>query len=66
MAPTLISMKTVLQRIPLSKTELYRRIKAGTFPKQLRLGPGRVAFAEQEVSAWIEAAAASRGTEEKR
>lgn len=53
MAPTLISLKAVLQRIPLSKTELYRRIKAGTFPKQVRLGPSRVAFVEAEIASWV-------------
>lgn len=60
MAPTLIRMKDVLQRITLSKTEVYRRIKAGTFPKQVRLGPSRVAFIEVEVNQWIEARSAER------
>lgn len=49
----LISLKQVLHLIPLSKSEIYRRIKAGTFPKQVRLGPSRVAFSEAEVGRWI-------------
>lgn len=55
MAPTLISLKTVLQRVPLSKSEIYRRIKAGTFPQQVRLGPSRIAFVESELDAWAAA-----------
>lgn len=49
----LIAMKQVLHLIPLSKSEVYRRIKAGTFPKQVRLGPSRVAFSEAEIERWI-------------
>jgi prophage regulatory protein len=44
----------VRERIPLSKTEIYRRIRAGTFPRPVRLGPMRVAFVESEVMAWME------------
>jgi prophage regulatory protein len=54
MTPTkLISMKAVLERVPLSKSEIYRRIKACTFPSQVRLGSSRVAFLETEVNDWI-------------
>lgn len=60
MALTLIPLKAVLQRIPLSKTEVYRRIKAGTFPKQVRLGPSRVAFVEAEIEKWVQARAYER------
>lgn len=49
----LISLKQVLHLIPLSKSEIYRRIKAGTFPKQVHLGPSRVAFSEAEIERWI-------------
>jgi prophage regulatory protein len=46
-------MKEVLRRVSLSKTEIYRRIKAGTFPRQVRLGPSRVAFLEAEIVSWV-------------
>jgi prophage regulatory protein len=49
----LISLKSVLDRVPLSKSEIYRRIKAGTFPPQVKLGPNRVAFLEGDVDDWI-------------
>ena len=63
MAPTLIRLRDVLQRIPLSKTEVYRRIKAGTFPKQVRLGPSRVAFLESEIDQWIDQAVATNSSQ---
>ena len=53
MPQRLISMKQLLERIPLSKTEIYRRINGGNFPKPIRLGKNRIAFLETEVEAWI-------------
>ena len=51
----LIKSHEVCLRTSLSKTELYRRIAAGTFPKPVRLGRQRVAFLERDVNNWIEA-----------
>lgn len=46
----------------LSCTEIYRRIAAGTFPKQVTLGPKCVVWIEAEIHAWCdEQIAASRG-----
>lgn len=53
MQQRLISLKEVLDRIPLSKATIYRRIKAGTFPQPIRLSAHRIAFSEQEINAWI-------------
>ncbi|HBM09967.1 AlpA family transcriptional regulator [Pseudomonas sp. Choline-3u-10] len=44
-----------------STSELYRRIAAGTFPKQIRLGPKSVAWDESEILAWCDEMAAQRG-----
>ncbi len=60
MSVRLISMQQVLDRIPLSKATIYRRIKAGTFPQPIRLSAHRIAFAEQEINAWIERHAEAR------
>ena len=49
----LIKRRDACLRTSLSKTELYRRIAAGTFPKPVRLGPQRVAFLEKDVENWI-------------
>lgn len=53
MTHRLIPTKVVLNRICVSKTELYRKIKAGEFPKPVPVGRQRVAFLEAEVDEWI-------------
>ena len=46
----------VVERTTLSRSEIRRRITAGTFPKPVRLGgPRRVAWDERAIEAWIEA-----------
>lgn len=46
----------------LSCTEIYRRVAAGTFPKQVTLGPKCVVWIEAEIYAWCdEQIAACRG-----
>ena len=55
MAQRFISIKEAVERICLSKTELYQRLRAGTFPKPVALGPKKVVFLESEVEAWMRA-----------
>lgn len=50
----LLSTAVVLDRICMSKTQLYRMIKAGEFSKPVPIGQQRVAFLESEVNAWME------------
>jgi prophage regulatory protein len=50
-----IGVKEVLDRICLSKTELYERMKAESFPKSIALGPQKVVFLESEIDAWMQA-----------
>lgn len=38
----------------LSCTEIYRRIAAGAFPKQVTLGPKCVVWIEAEIHAWCD------------
>ena len=51
---TLIKLPEVKRRTTLSTSEIYRRLEAGTFPQQIRLGAKAVAWLEHEVSAWID------------
>lgn len=51
--PCLIKLPTVKHRTALSTSEIYRRIAAGTFPKQIRLGAKSVAWLESEIDQWI-------------
>ena len=52
-------MKSVFLKAPevctytsLSRATLYRYMEAGTFPKTVRLGPGRVAWRREDVERW--------------
>lgn len=51
----LLPMDEVLACVSISKTQLYRLINAGEFPKPVPVGRHRVAFVEREVQAWIAA-----------
>ncbi|GEM_PF-709073 len=56
-----IKLAKVKDYTSLSTSEIYRRIAAGTFPKQVKLGPKSVAFIEAEILAWCDEMAAQRG-----
>lgn len=48
----LLRMPQVLDRVGLKKTVIYERIKAGTFPKPIKLGSAS-AWHANEIDAWI-------------
>jgi prophage regulatory protein len=54
MAERFLSMRQVLERVGLSRTTLYERMGAGTFPQSVPLGPRRIAFVESRVDAWMQ------------
>lgn len=57
-----IKLREVKVLTTLSTSEIYRRIAANTFPRQVPLGPKSSVWIEAEVIAWCEARiAASRG-----
>jgi predicted DNA-binding transcriptional regulator AlpA len=41
--------------ISYSRAHIYRLIKAGKFPRPVRLGDNRIAFAREKIAAYIEA-----------
>jgi prophage regulatory protein len=47
-------------KIPYTRQHILRLEKQGLFPRRVQVGPGRVAWLESEVDAWIEARAAER------
>ncbi|MBH1634990.1 AlpA family phage regulatory protein [Stenotrophomonas maltophilia] len=51
--PCLLRRAEVEKRTGLSKTTIYDRISAGTFPAQIKLG-GTVAWLESDIEAWME------------
>ena len=50
----LLNINQVIEKIGLSRQTIYRKIKEGTFPEQIALSVGRVAWAEHEIDQWIE------------
>lgn len=59
-APRLLSIRQVVQTTSLCRATIYNYVAAGTFPKPVQVGPGRVAWVQHEVEAWINAAMEAR------
>lgn len=57
---TLLDTAGVCRIVGLSRQELWRRRRAGTFPEPVRLGGRRVGYSADEVQAWMRARLAER------
>ncbi|AOJ49728.1 MULTISPECIES: helix-turn-helix transcriptional regulator [Burkholderia] len=55
-----VRMRPLIERVGLSKSEIYRRIQAGTFPRPIALGVRAVGWLERDVESWL-ATRAKRG-----
>ncbi|MBY4596696.1 AlpA family phage regulatory protein [bacterium BD-1] len=64
--PRLIRLPVVVSMVGLSRSEIWRRIAAGRFPKPLKLGPNTSAFVEAEVAAWVAEQIAANPPESRR
>lgn len=53
MPETMLRLPQVQQRVPLSRSEIYQRIKEGQFPKQIRLSHKVALWKESDIDAWI-------------
>jgi len=49
----LLKISSVLERVPVSKTEWYRRIRKGTAPAPISLSANSVAWLESDIDAFI-------------
>lgn len=47
-----LRLPAVIEMVGLQRTAIYGRIKAGTFPKPVQLGPRAVAWDERELAEW--------------
>ena len=54
MAERFLGIRSVVERTTLSRSEIYRRVKLGTFPRQIKLGAQRVAWKERDVDFWCQ------------
>lgn len=50
----LMRLSEVLHTTGLGRNTVYRRMREGTFPKQVKLGPKSVAWRQSEIAHWIE------------
>jgi len=58
---SILRRKQVQNRTGLSRSTIYERVKAGTFPRPISLGPRTVGWLEAEIDHWLsERIAASR------
>jgi prophage regulatory protein len=55
MAELLRRLGKVREACGLSRTELYRQIRAGNFPKPVAIGVRAVAWRESDIQDWIAA-----------
>ena len=51
----------VEHRTGLKRSTIYDKMKAGTFPKPVKLGARAVAWLEPEIDAWIKERISQRG-----
>lgn len=49
----IVRLKTVLARTGLSRSTLYRKIREGTFPQQVRISIHGAGWRESVVNRWI-------------
>ena len=45
----------VQERTQLSRVQRWRRVRAGTFPAPIQLGPNSIGWWEDEIEAWLAA-----------
>jgi len=49
----LLSMADVEEMVGFCKVTIYKMIREGRFPRQVHLGPNKVAWLQSEVLGWI-------------
>ena len=49
----ILRLKSVLERTGLSRSTLYRKIQAGTFPRQVRIAARCVGWRESAIDMWV-------------
>ena len=53
MEARMLRVPEVMARTGLSRTTLWRRVRAGTFPPSTELGENSIGWPESEISAWL-------------
>jgi prophage regulatory protein len=53
MVQVLLRLPQVRERVALSRSEIYRRMALGEFPRQVSLGARAVAWPEDDINDWV-------------
>ncbi|SHH95945.1 helix-turn-helix transcriptional regulator [Ferrimonas marina] len=61
MAINVIRLPKVITKTGLSRATIYALVKAGQFPKQIKLGSRSVGWVESEIDSWLEQQLDQRG-----
>lgn len=54
MSYSILRVKDVIKKTGIQRTNLYRQVKAKTFPAPISLGAKAIGWIESEVDTWIE------------
>ena len=54
-SPKMLRVPAVMARTGISRTTIYRRVKAGTFPAPLDIGNSLIGWPESAIDAWLRA-----------
>ena len=54
MNDSMLRAPEVMERVGLSRTTLWRRVRAGTFPAPIELGPNAIGWPASAITSWIE------------
>ncbi|MCP3791618.1 MULTISPECIES: helix-turn-helix transcriptional regulator [Pseudomonas] len=49
----LLRLDEVLHVTGMGRNTVYRRIREGTFPKQVKIGPNSVAWRQSDITQWM-------------
>ncbi len=49
----ILRLPAVMEKVGLSRSSIYSRVRAGTFPKPVQLGERAVGWLESEIDEWI-------------
>ncbi len=60
MGVRILRRQAVTEKTGLERSAIYDRMRKGTFPKQVRLGPKSVGWLESEIDRWIVEQVAAR------
>jgi prophage regulatory protein len=50
----ILRLKSVLERTGLSRSTLYRKVQARTFPKPLKISERCIGWRESDVESWLQ------------